>query len=771
MNLKVVEISHGSVGASFCGMVLQQLGMQVVKVEMVDCPDTLREKHPFPKDAPAGPGLSFRFLNSAKELSTLDLRQPADSRAWESLLDGADVLIQGGNVAEHFLLDGTALRKNNPELIDVAISALGLAAVRAGEVADDFVAYHRCGLGFITPRTMPGFPTAGMRPLSPYSRILELLSGYQAAIAVLALLFRRSTTGKGDSVDLAAIQCALPLLRREMAAYQYHGWIATRGARSWVVAPSGIQRCSDGHVFVAVIEERQWRNLCRLMGVEELVDDPRFKNHLSRFENNDALHPIMEAWFSARTKAVVTELGQQNIVPIAPVNAPSDLFENPQLVARNYFQDITTPTGTIKAPGLAFKAERMESRPPVKLSATSSKGPLAGLRILELTHVWAGPLCGQIMADLGAEVIRLESRRRIDIHRSGSPFAGNEPGINRSGVWNSQNRGKLSCTIDLSTPEGRELAKSLIAKCDAVIENFSPGTLDRMGLGFDTLKSLRPGIILVSLSAYGQTGPQRHYRGYGPMIDADCGVMDQTDYGDGVPRSVNGWLGDIGGATSGAVSLLAALLHRSPQHAVWCDIAEFEAAVLFQFDGLLAWSGRGERAKPTGNLMPYGHFTECVPCLESDAWIAISCAGQTQLDALAGIIGARAPKLSVSPSNVSIQSYRDLIAALAAWTQLRLRKEAVEILRLAGITCGPVSNIEDLLQDPVLLARGAFCYTNHSELGMIQSYGPVWSFKEQPFSSELSAPCMGEHNAQIFNELLGLDNTVIADLIERKVIH
>lgn len=354
--LTVVEIASGSIAASFCARVLHGLGMQVVKVEQVGRPDPLRD---LPPGVPGGepPGLAFRFLNSGKRLVAVDLERPAGRDLVLRLLERSDVLVQGGASAADVPFERADLERLAPRLVSVAVSPLGAAALRGAEAADDFTAFHRSGLGYITPRAMPGHPTAGLRPLRPYTRLLEMISGLQAVIGVLASLIDRRRTGLGDGIDVAEIQCALPLIRREIAAYLFTGTVATRGERLWKVAPAGIQRCRDGYVFVDIIEDEQWRRLCTLMGRGELVADPRFADRESRFRHNDDLGSILDAWFRSRSKREATELGQRLSVPIAPVNSPRDLFEDPQLLARGFFEELAAGRGVrVRAPRIPLSA-------------------------------------------------------------------------------------------------------------------------------------------------------------------------------------------------------------------------------------------------------------------------------------------------------------------------------------------------------------------------------------------------------------------------------
>jgi crotonobetainyl-CoA:carnitine CoA-transferase CaiB-like acyl-CoA transferase len=351
----VLEVASGSIGASFCGRILRQTGMRVIKLEPVHAPDSLRALPPFPAATDGPPGLPFRFLNDGKQPVVADVQSPAGQALVERLLESADVLVQGGLSAHDLIFNMDQTRHAHPRLVAVAVLPLGASDESLG--TDDFLVFHRSGLGYITPRTMPGYPTAGLRPLKPQSRLLEMISGFQAAIAVLATLIDRSRTGRGDRIDVAAIRCGLPLIRREMAAFLYQGAIASRGERLWKVAPAGIQACRDGYVFVDTVENHEWQQLCALMGRQDLLDDPRFADRESRFEHNELLRPALDAWFRDRSRREVTDLGQSTGVPIAPVNAPRDLFDDPQLQARGYFGQLEVESGSaVEVPNLPLHA-------------------------------------------------------------------------------------------------------------------------------------------------------------------------------------------------------------------------------------------------------------------------------------------------------------------------------------------------------------------------------------------------------------------------------
>ncbi|MBI4189539.1 MAG: CoA transferase [Betaproteobacteria bacterium] len=394
--------------------------------------------------------------------------------------------------------------------------------------------------------------------------------------------------------------------------------------------------------------------------------------------------------------------------------------------------------------------------------------PLAGTRVLELTHVWSGPLCGQILADLGAEVIRVESRSHLDIHRRGGPYPDNIPGINRSGTWNAQNRGKRGCTLDLKSGEGKALFLQLSARSDVVIENFTPGTLAKLGLGFETLKDGNPRILLLSLSGYGQTGPHRDSLAYGPMMDAAIGISAATTYEDGIPRAANGWAADVGGALYGCAAIARALLEQ-PRSARHLDVSQFEAGVLFLTGPLLgALNGNAAPERPV--------IRAAAPTREPDRWIAVSAGTLEELTALFDMIAGpqsttglmrRLHANGVAECSVEVQT------SFERWARTHQADEALARLQAAGVPAVPITRIADLLGDPELAVRQAWSEVEHAECGSTCSYGPAIRLTDANGSRPLNnraAPLLGGDNDHVYGDILGLPAERLKDLAARKII-
>ncbi|HYF18455.1 MAG TPA: CoA transferase [Ramlibacter sp.] len=394
--------------------------------------------------------------------------------------------------------------------------------------------------------------------------------------------------------------------------------------------------------------------------------------------------------------------------------------------------------------------------------------PLAGFRVLELTHVWAGPLCGQVLADLGAEVIRIESRAHLDIHRRGGPYAG-APGVNRSGTWNAQNRNKLGCALDVKQAEGRQLLLDLVARSDVLIENFTPGTLDRLRLGFDVLRAANDRIVLLSLSGYGHTGPLRDSLAYGPMMDAATGLSAATTYADGIPRAVNGWAADVGGALHGCACVVRALAERTGR-ALHIDLSQFEAGALFLAAPLLE-ALRG----PAGGGTARG-VQLTAESREPDRWVAASAASLREATPLFDLLCGRARSAGLLRrwrDEGAASCARELQAPFTEWAARRDQGAALRELAAAGVPAVPITTVGDLLSDPELARRSAFTEVEHAEVGPTRNYGPVIRFEDDegpvPAPSR-PAPLLGGDNDHVFRQLLGLSPERIAQLAERGVI-
>jgi benzylsuccinate CoA-transferase BbsF subunit len=356
--------------------------------------------------------------------------------------------------------------------------------------------------------------------------------------------------------------------------------------------------------------------------------------------------------------------------------------------------------------------------------------PLDGIRILDFGHVWAGPYAAATLADLGADVIKIESPKRLDVHRRQGPYPDNEAGVNRSGVWNAQNRNKKSVALDLTDDAEREHARALVRQADVVIENFSPGVMKKLGLDYATLRAIKPDIIMASLSAFGQQGPQSRYVGYGPSLDAWSGLCSLNAYDNQPPLALGGMFPDTASALYAAFAIMAALRRRARTgEGTYIDLSELEVSALLQADLLVQYPGEEIPQAWVGNADPYMRVQGTYPCKGNDAWIMISIEDDTAWRGLCEVLGGQ-PK-------------GDVDDAIRKWTRAHTPDEAFKKLQAHDVPAGAALNIAQLLEDEQLTSRDFFRVVQHPEVGQQTIYAPIWRF-DGVAGETRAAPLLGQ---------------------------
>lgn len=405
--------------------------------------------------------------------------------------------------------------------------------------------------------------------------------------------------------------------------------------------------------------------------------------------------------------------------------------------------------------------------------AQHGKGPLSGIRVADFTWVWAGPFCTLQLAHLGAEVIRMESARRVCVTRMLPPWPGGEPHPNRSGYFNQYNQGKRSVTIDFSKPEGVELAKRIVAISDVAAENFAAGVIDRLGLGYEELRKVKPDIIMVSMSGYGQTGPERHYVSYGPAQVPLSGMSSLTGYIGWPPMHVGMSYGDPNAGLHAAFVLLAALLYRERTgKGQYIDMSQWESSMVVLAEGIMDYTMNGTQPPRSGNrdpwMAPHGIF----PCAGEDRWVSIACGSDEEWRALCQAMGR--PELADDPRFRTLADRKanedELEAIVSEWTSKQDPFEVTRRLQEAGVAAFPPLSNRELAEDPHLNARGFFVEKEHPEVGVRKHAGIPWRMSETPCEVWRAAPVLGQDNEYVFGELLGMSRQQIVDLVEREVI-
>lgn len=396
---------------------------------------------------------------------------------------------------------------------------------------------------------------------------------------------------------------------------------------------------------------------------------------------------------------------------------------------------------------------------------------LQGIRVIALTHVWAGPWLGAMLADMGAEVIKIESNQSPDTGRSMQPFAGGTPGVNRS-QFNFINRGIKSCTVNLKKPRGIEILKDLVKISDVVITNYPSRVLPSLGLGYSTLKEIKPDIIMVLVSGFGGTGPLKDYGAFAPALESAGGLNVSFGYLDGKPTIQTMNPGDPTGGIYGALCVCSALCYRNKTgNGIYVDVSMTEGVTSLLPEPIMEYSMNGRIRPPMGNrdeiMAPHG----CYLCKGDDKWVVIAVSNDQEWNALCRVMGnpnwSKDEKFSDQLSRWHNQG--DLNKQIEEWTKDFTHYEIMHKLQGIGIAAGPVFNIEEVLNDPHVKQRGVFIEQNHPEAGVTIVFRSPWTSAQT--RTLTAAPCLGQHNSYVFKELLGISDIEITGLVNEEVIY
>ncbi len=398
---------------------------------------------------------------------------------------------------------------------------------------------------------------------------------------------------------------------------------------------------------------------------------------------------------------------------------------------------------------------------------TNSSAPLAGVRVADFSVHAAGPFAGMILASLGADVIKVESAARLDITRRPHAMYGKPPSS-----FEQVNASKRSVTLNLKEPRALELAYDLVRISDVALENFRPGVMDRLGLGYPQLREIKPDIIMVSLSSNGQTGPEASYAGYAPMFAALGGLGYLTGYPDGPPVELRHAMDHTGGMMAAFSAVAALCAHRNHQVGQRADVAVRDIATAFMGHALMDTAMNDRDAQRMGNrdevMAPHGVF----PCRGEDQWVTIAVADDKEWRALKNAMGnpGWADAGEYGDAFLRWQNQDALEQRLSDWTAFRTAGEVSDLLQSVGVAAVPSLSADQLMADPHLAERDAFPTTIHAEKGEQRAVAPPWRFSETPTDALRWTPELGEHNREVFCGLLGMDEAELATLQQAHVV-
>jgi benzylsuccinate CoA-transferase BbsF subunit len=397
-----------------------------------------------------------------------------------------------------------------------------------------------------------------------------------------------------------------------------------------------------------------------------------------------------------------------------------------------------------------------------------AKPPLSGIRVCDFTWVWAGPYCTLQLAHLGAEVIRIETKTRPCVTRMLPPWPDAVfDSIDKSGYFNQYNQGKKSLSLNFKHPEAREAAWRLIKQSDVVINNFAAGVLDKMGFGYEAVKKVNPNVVMITLSGYGDTGPESHYVSYGPAQVPLSGLSALTGYKGFPPMHAGFSYADPNAGVHGAFAVISALFHRAKTgEGQYMDMSQWECAIDVLAEGVLEYTMNGREPERVGNrdpqMAPHGNF-KCLDLPEKildqivDQWVSIICADDAEWARLAGAIGK--PELANDSRFATLAARKRnedaLEAIVSEWTVTRKVADVVTAIQAAGVAAGACADAKYLSEDPNLNERGYFVYREHPKVGVRQHCGIPWRMSGTPCEVKTAAPVLGQHTNEVMTGLLG----------------
>jgi len=799
-HLRVLDFT-GALGA-LCGKILADLGADVVRVEPPGG-SALRHRGASADgvEAPENGLAWWAYAGGARSL-VLDLETADGRRRALEMARRADVVIESfpPGYLDHRELGWETLHRENPRVILTSITPFGEHGPYRAWKGPELVMQAMSGMmNLIGDRDRPPVRIGGDQA--------SLQAAGQAVVGTLVAHLEREATGRGQWVDVSAQVAMLWTTLSESALPPLHGYTPTRDG-AYTRAARFHRRlvfpCRDGFVAMivggGVLGAAMMEELTAWMAREGVA--PAFMRErdwkawdaaylLSLGERAqaeiDKVVDAVGAFVASRSKAELYEAALGRGLLLAPLMDAADLLGDEQLAARGFLAPMREPrlgrdvihcgpfaclsatplTAPRPAPRLGEGGEdaAREWSVPRPSTTRGERGPLSGLRVIDFAWVVTGPITGRLLAEFGADVIRVESARRLDPGRTLQPWAEGKAGPNRSQMFANANAGKRSVTLDLARPEARDLALRLMAGADVVIESFTPGTMGRWGLDYASVRARKPDIVYLSTCQQGQTGPHASYRGYGSLAAALAGFYTVTGWPDREPSIVYGAYTDFIAHHFASAAVLAALDHRARtgegQH---IDISQRETGLHFLAPEILEYTVNGRVAGRRGNA-DHAAPHHAYPCAGEDRWCVIACETDEEWHALVGAMGHS--NWSQDPRYASLESRKrheaELDRHIAAWTSTQDAHALMQRLQEAGVPAGVVQSCADLHRDPQIAARPGLVWLEHPEMG--RTPYEAWAFRLAGRASGLRrAPCLGEHTDEVLRDLLGLTSEEVARL-------
>ncbi|HJM88597.1 MAG TPA: CoA transferase [Dehalococcoidia bacterium] len=820
--ISVIDLTR-SVAGPYATKLLADYGADVLKIEPPDG-DPSRRFGPFPDDIhdPERSGL-FLQLNTNKRSITLDPSTPQSAQTILQLAADADVLIEDYRPGEAAAWGWgpDALRAVNRDLVVASITPFGQSGPYRDYLGSELTLQAIGG-------PMHANGSREREPLKLAGHYAHYHAGATTALAVMMARFRVERGSEGDYIDISIHQCQSACRDRRtiyLTAASYNGVAPLRLARANRRMGAGVRPCIDGYVNITGAGSRL-PGLLKLIGREDLLDHPDIgaPPALVPGELFDEVEGSFTAYLSETPKLQAVAEAQSIGVLAGAVLTVSDLLTDPGYRERGFWETIDHPVaGPVEHPGRPFlmsATPRPAPRPapllgqhndevratldanpdptPVVGGASDAHRslPLEGLRVADITVVWAGPHVTQLLAEWGAEVIRVEpvnviqpatrgsenlvtKEQALELAKLGQPslYPDFDPGPepwNNAASFTSHARNKKSMACDIMSPEGREAFLRLIEQCDVLVENNVPSTIDKADIGWDVLREVNPNLIMLRMPAYGLDGPYSSYRSLGLHVEAMVGHTHLRGYSDGTPEELSESLASDGlSGVQGALSVTMALRHRERTgegQLIDQPLTEGFVPTLAEF--VLDMTMNGRDTPPQGNTHRWHAPHNVYPTSGDNQWIAIDVGTDEEFASLCEVVGGTPlvidPRFATSAARLEHRD--DLDVAIAALVADRDKEQLFHELQAANVVAAPLRDTVEALDDPQLNARGFFEELETPGRGPHRYPGLMFNMAQTPNHLRTPPVRLGEHNEEIYLDLLGYSRDEYDAMVESGLI-
>jgi len=782
---RVIDLTDGVAASST--RLLAELGADVVLIEP---PEGLASRRAHPRHH--GIGLPFVTAHANKRGIVLDLATDQGRADLLSLVDEADIVVESlppGRLTD-FGVGPAVMRQRNPALVVVSITDFG----QSGPYRD-WRGTEAVAVAMSSVLTRSGAPDR--EPLLPPGNFATETGAVQAACAALIAYYHALESGRGDYVDCALHDMAVQGLDPGFGM----AGTATMGRPISELPPGRpdarmlypIFACADGRVRLCMLAPKHWRAMFTWLGEPEEFADPSFEQLVTRFTSWDRLCKVIAELFADKTRDHIVERGIELGIPIASVNTPAEAAMSDHAASRRSFVEAEVAPGLIgrmangylefggERAGFRFRAPTLGEHNDEVLRSTGGRTsrtphsattprPLEGLRVLDLGVIVVGAETGRLLADQGAEVIKVENRAFMDGARQSDTRERVSHGFSVG------NRNKLSLGLNLRDACGAELMRDLIAKSDVLLTNFKPGTMESLGFDDDTLRDINPAIVVVESSAFGSSGPWSKRMGYGPLVRAAVGLTTLWRH----PDAPEGFGDDMtvypdhAAARVAVAAIVAALIaRRRSGNGSKITVAQMETVFVQLSTDYLRESLQPETMIARGNVGQFDAPTGVYRCHGEDAYCVVAVDGDTDWINLATVIGRDdlAHRADLSTADGRLAHRAEVDHAVGVWAALLEPHDAAAQLQVAGVAAGAAAHVKDLLDDPQLAHRHA--------LGQLPQ--PGW---DEPLTVETGialfdaiappalnpAPVMAQHTRWVCQTILGLSDSDVDKLAEEGVL-